>query len=253
MKRVSCAAPEGAAGLYAVNLGQRQRFSNWRESRQTIQFSAEPLHLRPMKIQPSLIRGATTRTILALVIAALGVGVLGLWLFVHDRPELELEPRLRAERATLDQKLAAVQQRSDTIAAQIPAEQDRVTKSEKVIRQLEELQSTWDMLVGNRAQQRANAERLEHIRKLRAAAVARVAEFQQEVTRTKWERDGYEIERSRVDGQLRIVEAKKAGISYYFRRAWLRLRAWTCIGVAIYLLGPILWRLAIARGWRSAA
>lgn len=202
-----------------------------------------------MKIQPSLIHGVTTRMIVAIVIAAIGVGSLGLWLFVHDRPELNLEPRLRAERATLDRKLAEVQQRSDAVAAQIPPEQDRIAKSEKIIRQLEELQSTWDMLVGNRAQQRANAERLKHLQTLHATAVARVAELQQEVARTKWERDGYEIERTRVDAQLRIVEAKKAGFFYYFRRAWLRLRAWTCIGVGIYLLGPILWRIAIARWW----
>jgi hypothetical protein len=200
-----------------------------------------------MKIQPSSLRSATTRVIVGIAIAAFGVGALGLWLFVHDQPELNLEPRLRAERAMLDGKVAEVQQRSDSIAAQIPPEQDRVVKSEKVIRQLEELQSTWDMLVGNRAQQRANAERLKHLQALHAAAVARVAELQQELARTKWERDGYEIERTRIDAQLRIVEAKKAGIFYYFRRAWLRLRAWTCIGLALYLLGPILWRLAIAR------
>src|SRR6185436_316362 len=116
-------------------------------------------------------------------------------------------PHLREERAALEGKLTEVQKRSETISAQIPPEQDRVARSEKIIRQLEELQSTWDRVVGNRAQQKANAERLENVRKLHETAVARVAELQQELARSKWERDGYEIERTRIEAQLRVFEA----------------------------------------------
>jgi hypothetical protein len=149
----------------------------------------------------------------------------------------------------LDEKIKAAEQRAETIAAEIPPEQQRVAESEKIIRQLEELQTTWNLVSRNRAQQRANAERLRDLRTTNETAVARLAELQQQVARAKWERESYEIERTRIGSTLRMEEARRAGAGYRLQRAWLSVRSWLCFGGALYLMGFIL--LPIAREqWR---
>ena len=149
---------------------------------------------------------------------ALAVAGFGFWLFKQDQANLNFEKQLRGERSVLNAKIAEAEERIPPIAAEILPEQDKVAQSEESIRQLEDLQSTWDRLVGNRAQQRANAERLEKMRATHATAISRVAELQQQVARAKWERDNDESERTRIDSQLRVAESHSAGADYQVRR-----------------------------------
>ena len=143
--------------------------------------------------------------------------------------------------------MVEAEQRIETLSPQLPPEQQKVAQTEKIIRQLEALQSTWDLVSSNRAQQRANSDRLDSMRSLNATTVARVAEMQQEIARAKWERDTDEIERDRIDSQLRVAEASKAGSGYWVRRAWIAARSWICFGVALYLLGPVLVPMVLAQ------
>ena len=202
-----------------------------------------------MKIKKPLTRDAAIRRMILIVVGALCSAVLGMWLFTMDRPRLNLENRLREQRAEFDAKLSEAEERIETVAVQIPPEQEKVAQSEKTIRQLEELQGTWDRLVGSRAQQRANAERIAGLRKLNAISIARVAELQQQVARARWERANHEIERTRLDSLLRAEDSRKADALYRIHRGWLRIRAWLCFGVSLYLLGPVLVPIAVEQ-WR---
>lgn len=202
-----------------------------------------------MKIKQPLTRDAAIRRMVLIVVGALFSAILGMWLFTLDRPRLNLENRLREQRAEFDAKFKETEQRVETIAVQIPPEQEKVVQSEKTIRQLEELQGTWDRLVGNRAQQRANAERIASLRKLNAASIARVAELQQQLARARWERDNHEIERTRIDSQLRAEDSRKADALHRIQRGWISIRAWLCFGVSLYLLGPVLVPIAVEQ-WR---
>jgi hypothetical protein len=193
-----------------------------------------------MKIKQPMTEQAATRATISIVIAALVIAALGGWLFWHDRSKLDFEVRLREQRTTLESKVADAEQRILSFSELIPPEQEKVTKSEKIIRQLEDLQSTWDRFIGNRAQQRANNERLGKMRTLHTNAVARVAELQQQLARAKWDRDNHDIERTRIDSQLRVTEAGQSGAAYKLRRIWLSMRSWLCFGVSLYLLGPVL-------------
>jgi hypothetical protein len=203
-----------------------------------------------MKILPALTRAMANRAVMVgVLIVAAGIGVLGIQLLARDRSELQRESRLRSEDAAIETKLVDVQDRTESIRSQIPAQQERVARAEKIIGQLEGLQSTWDMLVGNRAQQRANAERMKQMQALHADAVAQVADLQQQLARANWERENLEIERTRIGSQLRIEEAKKAGGVYPLRRAWLSVRGWLCLAVALTLFGFVAWLVA-TRQWR---
>ena len=139
------------------------------------------------------------------------------------------------------------EKRIESLSPQIAPEEQKVAQTEKIIRQLEELQSTWDLVSPNRAQQRANRERLESMQALHATTVAKVAELQNEIARAKWERDTHEIERARIDSQLRVTEAAKAGSGYWIRRGWVAARSWICFAVALYLLGPIMVPMILAQ------
>ncbi|HYD83314.1 MAG TPA: hypothetical protein VEA63_04665, partial [Opitutus sp.] len=76
-----------------------------------------------------------------LAIAAVAVLLIGAGaavLFV-DEQALKAGPRLRGELAAVEAKLAAVQDRIEQIQVDIPPEQQRVLRSEKVIEQLKQL------------------------------------------------------------------------------------------------------------------
>ena len=180
------------------------------------------------------------RRIVSIATAAIAIAVLGLWLFVRDRPRLTIDHRLREQIEALDSKIAEAEQRVVTVSALVPAEQEKVVKTENIIRQLEATQSTWDLFIGNRAQQRANNERLASMRTLNASTVAKVADLQQQVARAKWDRDMHQIERMRIESQLRVLEAEQAGAAYKVRRIWLMVRAWLCFGISLFLLGPVM-------------
>ena len=182
-----------------------------------------------------------------LMLLAFGLVALGLSMFARDQPELNREKRLRGERSALDARIAEVQQQVAATEPLIPVEQDRVAGAEKVIRQLEQLQSTWDMVIGNRAQQKANAERLERVKGLHAAAVARVAELQQQQAQAQRTKEGYEIERTKVDAQLRMEEASKEGALSQLHRGWLRVRPWLAIVTGIAVMALTLWPIARMR------
>jgi hypothetical protein len=202
-----------------------------------------------MKFKQPLTRSAAVRAMVTIIFGSLATAALGFWLFAQDRSELKVEERLREQRAALDGKVTEAQQLIESLSVQIPPEQSRVSQSEKIIRQLEELQSTWDRLVGNRVQQRANDEQLKKMRTVNSTAVARVAELQQQIARARWDLDNYEIERTRIDSQLRVEESRRAGAAYRMRRLWISVRAWLCFGVALYLMGPVLLPIAWEQ-WR---
>ena len=165
---------------------------------------------------------------MSLVLAGMGI-----WLFAHDRPELKHESRLRQERAELEAKITQAAHEIGRLEPLIPPEQEKVVGAEKVIRQLEQLQSTWDLVVGNRAQQKANAERLERMRSLHSTSVVRVAEFQQQLADARRTLEGISIERTRVDAQLRVEDTKKAGAVSQLNRLWLQGRPWFFVSAGI--------------------
>ena len=180
------------------------------------------------------------RRIVSIATAAIAIAALGLWLFVRDRPRLTIDHRLREQIEALDSKIGEAEQRVVTVSALIPAEQEKVLKTENIIRQLEATQSTWDLFIGNRAQQRANNERLASMRTLNASTVAKVADLQQQVARAKWDRDMHQIERTRLESQLRVLDSEQASAAYQLRRIWLKVRAWLCFGISVFLLGPVM-------------
>src|SRR5258708_97200 len=108
----------------------------------------------------------------AALIIVLGFAACGLWLFLKDNVDFDQWRRdvlrsIDGERTKVQAAMADVRQRMDRIAAEIAAEQDRAKRTDKVIDELKDLESAWDRVMGNREQQKANAEQLQRMTALR--------------------------------------------------------------------------------------
>lgn len=157
---------------------------------------------------------------------------------------------LTAQRNQLDRDLAAVRARLASFPAQISAEEEKIRQAEKVITQLEELKSTWDRLVGNPAQQKANDEQIARMQLLGTESRNRVAGLRDETKRTKWEQDGLDIERARVAAQLTATERRSWALAHYLELGWNGMRRWVELALvlnALAIAAVTVWVRRIAR------
>ncbi len=198
----------------------------------------------------------------AALIVALGLAACGLWLFLRDNVDFDqwrqdVVRTITGERTKTKAALDDVHKRMDRISAEITAEQDRAKQTDKVIAQLKELESTWDRLVGNPEQQKANAEQIERLSALRATLTAKTQSLQQEFTRSTWERDGLEIALGKLEARLKEAQEKQSRVLHYLERAWnyrvgpawsvgllknpplrLPVKMWVYAFLGLYFLGP---------------
>lgn len=201
-----------------------------------------------MKHASGIFQRTATRATLAAIAAALGVGVFALWIYAHEPSEIAALAPPRVESVRADAKLDQLKRQRDEVASQLPGEQQRVTETNKTISQLEQLQKTWDLVSGNRAQQRANADRLKKNVDERAEAETRIAALNDELRRIDLERAAVERERDQLLAESTFPKGvKDAGPVFFLQRAWFRLRTWIFIGFALYMIGPLLGSLATKR------
>ncbi len=200
----------------------------------------------------SFLRRAPGRSAVVLLIAALGLGLYALWLFQHADIDFGLQQGERI--AALDLKrreirgaIEEVTKRSNEDAATMAAAEERARQAEKIIASLRALESTWDRLVGNPAQQKANAEQLSRMEEIHTTARAKVAEMKQARTRLTWEKDGLELDLGRLEQEIASVENHRSVAWHYLAQAWQRTRGWLLMLFALYLAGEV----AVAKRRRS--
>jgi hypothetical protein len=183
-----------------------------------------------------------------------GVGLAGgaFWLSWQDPVDFqawrtEQLKTIGAERGQVLRGLDNVHSRQKQIQVEIPAEAERIRQADKIITELNQLASTWDRYVGNPEQQKANAEQLTHMTKLRDDAAVRLVGLQQESKRTGWERDGLEISRTSLDARFQVVDGDRSTALHYLGLAWRRLRVGIICTLALYGLGCFLFYLRIRK------
>ncbi len=206
-----------------------------------------------MGILLNFVRWLLGKTAAAGLILALGLGAGGLWLFLKDNVGFEDWRRdvirtITGERAHIQSALGDVEQRLTRMKTEIAAERAKADQTGKIIEQLKALESTWDRLVGNPEQQRANAEQSTKMVALRATAIARIETLQKEYTRTTWERDGLEVALGKKDTELKTAEAKKSKVQHYLEDAWSRSRIWVYLALVLYFFGPTVGKIVLYFG-----
>ncbi len=186
--------------------------------------------------------------------AALGVGIvavaLGGWLLASDRGKMKEEQGARMQRAMVDEKIASARQRIEQLEVELPPEQERALRAEKVVGELKSLTSTWSWFGGNREQQRLNRERLAKMEAMHVEATAKASTLQQELQRLRWETETLEAERATLDAIVRAEDQRRASVWHRVRETWRLGRGWIVIAAGVYLAGAVLVQ-AGARRWRS--
>jgi hypothetical protein len=187
------------------------------------------------------------------LIVALGLCACGLWLFLRDSGDFDLNRNelimaLTGKRQEIRAALDDVHTRMEANTADQAAQESRARQAERVIASLSDLQNLWDRVVGNPAQQKANAQQIKRMEELRDAARAKAADLKQAFTRLTWERDGLELALGKLEGQLSFAEKHKSIFWHYLTQAWLRTRWWVVTMLALYFFGPTAGKLAMFYG-----
>jgi hypothetical protein len=187
--------------------------------------------------------------------AVVGLGIVAgaLWLFLKDNVDFDAWWRGEMREFThrrdhTKAALADTLKEMDRLSAEISAEQERGKQADKIIAQLRELESTWDRVVGNPEQQKANAAQMARMGEVRIAATKKVAALKEEFTRKTWTRDGLELALDKANAALAAVEARQSRAMHYLERAWERLKFWVVVTLAVYFLGPTAGKLALYYG-----
>jgi len=178
-----------------------------------------------------------------------GVAGFGLWLYLRDSDAFDLRRQslvreMTGQNRQLRAALADVEARIARLMAEIPPEEARAREAARIAGQLEEMSSGLNRLGTSGEQLRENERRIASLRQTEAAARSKVAELQQAVTRTTWEKDGLEIALGQSTARLAAAEQQKSKAMHYAREAWARHGRTLFIVVAVYFLAPPLARLA---------
>lgn len=197
-----------------------------------------------------ILRWLVEKAAVAVAIIVLALVAYGLWLFLRDNVDFDLRRNelvmtLTGERAQIREALGDVNRRLETKAAEIAVEEKRLTQAGSVIVRLKELESTWDRLIGNTEQQRANIEQMARMEAIRADSTAKLEVLRREFQRTTWEKNGLEIALGKLEVHLREVEEQKSRFTEYLRLAWEKTRFWIITVLALYFLGPTIGRLTL--------
>jgi hypothetical protein len=156
---------------------------------------------------------------------------------------------LTAQRSRLDQELVAVRARLAAFPAQIAAEEEKIRQTDRILAQLEKLKSTWDRLVGNPAQQKANDEQIARMQQLRTESRNHITGLRDETKRTKWEQDGIEIERAKIVADLTAAERRSWALVHYLDLGWTGVRRWVepaLVLNGLAVAGVVVWTRRIA-------
>ena len=187
------------------------------------------------------------------LIVVLGLAACGLWLFLQDNANFnvvrrqylaELKDQRQHTRAILDdanKRMAAMQ-------TEIAKEQARAKMAGRVVVELQSQRSIWARLFGDRAQQRANAERLARMERVKQDAEKRAVDLQQQLVRTQWEKDGLEIALGKLDRRIRVAEANQSRVLHYLLLAWDKIKWYIAAALGLYFLGPTLGKLILFFG-----
>jgi hypothetical protein len=192
---------------------------------------------------------AVSLLIVALVLAAGGLRVL--W---RDRVNVSTaKPQFLAELKSHRQQTAAalddVNQRMVAMQAELAQQQAREQMEDKAIAGLHQLRSWWDGWFGDREQQRAYADQLARDEQLRHDTVTREVALVRELRRTKWEKDGLEIELSQLDRRIHAAGTNQSRFVTCLLLAWDKAKWYAVAALGLYFFGALAGKLLMFFGW----
>ena len=188
-----------------------------------------------------------------LLMVVLGVAAVALGLYIRetvdfDRSRAIMIQALTDERDQLQAVRAEIEARMVKMQSDIVIQEERVTRATKVISTLRELESWWDLLVGNPDQQKANANQIERMTALSAESTNALVDLRRSLLQLTGERDGLELALTRLQGRLQAELQTESRVVHYTRRAWEKSRVYVVTALALFVFGPTLFKLGLFYG-----
>lgn len=183
-----------------------------------------------------------------IVIAA--VGIYGLWLFGHEAGEVETArpcflDSLQAQKAAAEQNVAEARANLAKAKEDLARPEEKAAKAGHLAGGLEEMQTTWDRFLGNRAQWKINRERIQYLRAVEKEAGREAKKLRSNATRSGVLLDRSLRQLSLVEEKLETVGWSDSAWVYYPVRAWWEGRWVFLFPAALYFFGPTLHKLGL--------
>jgi hypothetical protein len=200
-----------------------------------------------------LARRLAQKLVVSLLIVGLVLAAGGLRVFWRDRVNPSAaKPQFLAELKSDRQQAAAalddVNQRMAAMQADLAQQQAREQMEDKAIAGLHKLRSWWDGWFGDREQQRAYADQLARDEQFKHDTEAREVGLVRELRRTKWEKDGLEIELGQLDRRIHAAETNQSRFVTYLVLAWDQAKWYAVAAWGLYFFGAIAGKLFIFFG-----
>ncbi len=191
----------------------------------------------------------TRKLVMVVVLALAGFVTTGLWLFVRDADGYENARGVHATyRAHCERELAAQDKQIAELDGEVAGQEQRAMLAGRVIKVLRKLDNTWDRLIWNHAQQRANDEQLARMKVLKKSA---------EVELVKLRRERVLVGRAHQEAVTELVHADRILVDqdhktslkkHYLKEAWHQGRCYVTLILMVYLFGPTLVCLSLYYG-----
>jgi DNA repair exonuclease SbcCD ATPase subunit len=180
---------------------------------------------------------------LLIVVLVLAAG--GLWIFWRDRvifsaAKPQFLAGLKNDRQQTAAALDDVSQRRAEMQSELAQQQAREHMTDRAIAGLRQLHSWWDSWFGDREKQRAYADQLARDEQLKHDTEAREVGLVQELRRTRWEKDGLEIELSQLDRRIHAAETNQSRFVTYLVLTWDKVKGYAVAALGLYFFGPAL-------------
>ncbi len=161
------------------------------------------------------------------LVAALGVGTYAVWLFVHEPNDasnhrfariVDLAGRrdeFQTQHGALVKQLVAFQ-------SELAVQESRAKQADAIILRLHGMESWWDRLIGNRAQQQANTEQITRMKVVKQAATRRDVELRQLIAKATSSLEDADAGLARTRRELAEVQHIQSPVMLYLNEAWHR-------------------------------
>jgi hypothetical protein len=203
-------------------------------------------------LQP-LAKWLAQKLAVSLLIVVLVLAAGGLRVFWRDRVNFPAtRPQFLAQLKSGRQRTAAaldgVNQRIAEMQAELARQQAREQMENKAVAELHTLRSWWDGWFGDRERQRVYSDQLARDEQLRHDTETREVELVQEFRRTKWEKDGIEIELRQFDRRIHAAETNQSRVVACLVLAWDQAKWYAVVALGLYFFGAWLGKLVIFFG-----
>ncbi len=192
----------------------------------------------------------------SLLIVGLVLAAGGLWVFWRDRVNFFAAPPqflagLKSDRQHTAVALDDVNQHLAEVQAEFAQQQAREQREDKAIAGVRQLRSWWAGWFGDREQQRVYADQLARDEQLKHDTETRELALVQEFRRTKWEKDGIEIEQGQLDRRIHAAENNQSRFVSCLVLTWDKVKWYAVAALGLYFFGPALGKRLCRRTPRS--